>query len=176
MGIEYSSVIGAPREEVFAWHTRPGAIHRLLPPWQPLEIVDEAASPADGRAVLGLPGGLRWVAEHQLSGYDPPARFVDTLGHDGPRSLPAGLIGWWRHEHRFEDVAGGTRVTDRVDTPVPGPLLRQTFRYRHRQLAQDLAAHHRAREHIGSPMTVAVTGSSGLIGSALTAFLTPYRG
>lgn len=172
MGIEYSSVVDEPRAEVFAWHTRPGAIHRLLPPWQPLTVVEEAASLADGRAVLGLPGGLRWVAQHQRSGYDPPARFVDALGQGGLRSLPVRLIGSWRHEHRFEATDGScTRVVDRVDTPVPGALLRQTFRYRHRLLAQDLAAHRWARDHRAAPMTVAVTGASGLIGTALTAFL-----
>ncbi|HEY5854062.1 MAG TPA: TIGR01777 family oxidoreductase [Aldersonia sp.] len=172
MGIEYSSVVDASRDEVFAWHQRPGAIHRLLPPWQPLDVVSEAASLADGRAVLGLPGGLRWVADHRRDAYDPPARFEDSLGRDGLRSLPAGLIGSWRHEHRFDIVDGGhTRVTDHVDTPVPGRLLRQTFRYRHRQLAEDLASHRWSRDHGVRPATVAITGSSGLIGTALAAFL-----
>ncbi|MGW6693900.1 TIGR01777 family oxidoreductase [Rhodococcus sp. NPDC054953] len=172
MGIEFSSVVYETREHVFGWHNRPGAVRRLLPPWQPLTVVEEASSLADGRAVLGLPGGLQWIADHERCGYDPPSRFVDTLGHDGAWSFPARLIGSWRHEHRFEDAGGGgTRVVDRVDTPVPGALLRQTFRYRHRQLAQDLAAHRWAREHRAPPTTVAVTGASGLIGTALTAFL-----
>lgn len=172
MGIEYSSIVDAPLEDVFAWHGRPGAIHRLLPPWQPLGVVTEAASLADGRAELSLPGGLRWIADHRPDAYDPPTRFVDALGRSGWRSLPAGAIGRWRHEHRFEDVdADRTRVTDRVETVVPEPLLRATFRYRHRQLAQDLAGHRRARERGVRPVTVAVTGSSGLVGTALTAFL-----
>jgi uncharacterized protein (TIGR01777 family) len=172
MGIEYSSVVAAPRDEVFAWHGRPGAIHRLLPPWQPMAVVSEVTSLADGRAVLGLPGGLRWNAQHQPAGYSPPARFVDELAHAGLRSLPVGLVGRWRHEHRFDIVDGGrTRVTDHVDTPVPGSLLRQMFRYRHRQLRDDLAAHLWSRDHGVRPQVVAVTGSSGLVGSALTAFL-----
>jgi len=77
MGITYSSVIDAPREEVFAWHARRAALRRLIPPWQPMRAVEEASSPADGRAVLGLPGGLRWYAQHQPDEYDPPGRFVD---------------------------------------------------------------------------------------------------
>ena len=24
--------------DVFAWHQRPGAIHRLMPPWQPVQV------------------------------------------------------------------------------------------------------------------------------------------
>mgnify|MGYP000196210273 CR=1 FL=1 len=140
MTVVHSSVVDAPREEVFAWHARPGAIHRLMPPWQPMRVIAEAASLADGRAVLGLPGGLRWVAQHDPHGYDAPARFVDELKHDGWRSVPPALVGHWRHEHHFEAVdAGHTRLTDRVETPVPEPVFRQMFRYRHRQLADDLA-------------------------------------
>lgn len=172
MGIGYRSVVDAPRDDVFAWHARPGAIHRLLPPWQPMTVIAEAASLADGRAVLGLPGGLRWSAQHNPADYAPPARFVDELVRDGLRSLPTALVGHWRHEHCFDAIGDGrTRVTDRVDTPVPGQLLEQTFRYRHRQLSDDLAAHQWAREHGAGPGSVAVTGASGLIGSALSAFL-----
>jgi uncharacterized protein len=172
MGVVYSSVVDAPRDEVFAWHTRPGAFNRLSPPWQPIRVITEAASLKDGRATLALPGGLRWVAEHQADSYDPPRRFVDTIGSDGLASLPTRIAVRWRHTHEFEDAGDNrTRVTDRVDTPVPGPALRPMFVYRHRQLADDLAAHREAAEHGLAPTTVAVTGSSGLVGSALTAFL-----
>lgn len=172
MGLIYSSVIDAPRDEVFAWHTRPGAFARLSPPWSPMRLISEAASLKDGRAILGLPGGLRWVAQHQADSYDPPRRFVDVLSSDGLASLPPRIIGQWRHTHDFEEVgAGQTRVIDRVETPVPERALHPMFVYRHRQLADDLAAHKRAAQHGLEPSTVAVTGSSGLVGTALAAFL-----
>ena len=82
MGLVYSSVIDAPIYEVFDWHSRPGAFTRLSPPWQPGRIVAEADSLKDGRAELGFPGGLRWVADHQPDGYDPPRRFVDAISTD----------------------------------------------------------------------------------------------
>jgi uncharacterized protein (TIGR01777 family) len=157
MGLHYSSIIDAPASEVFAWHERPGALQRLLPPWQPITVARESPSLEDGQAVLRLPGHVRWVAQH--SNDDPPRQFVDELV-----SLPL----HWRHTHSFTALDdGATRVTDHVETPVPGSLLLQTFRYRHRQLADDLAAH---RRH-GRTLTVAVTGSSGLVGSALCAYL-----
>ena len=172
MGLEYSSVLDAPIYEVFDWHTRPGAITRLTPPWQPVRVVAEADSLRNGRAELGLPGGLRWVADHQPDGYDPPRRFVDSIGTDGLASLPTRLAVRWRHTHEFEELSDQrTRVTDRVATPVPGRALRAMFAYRHRQLADDIAAHRLAAAQGLSPITVAVTGSSGLVGSALTAFL-----
>ncbi|CPR12687.1 nucleoside-diphosphate sugar epimerase [Mycobacterium bohemicum DSM 44277] len=172
MGLEFSSVVDAPIADVFAWHTRPGAFTRLSPPWQPMRLVSEASSLQDGRATLALPGGLRWVAEHQPDGYDPPRRFVDTIGGDGLATLPARIAVRWKHTHDFEDAGGNhTRVIDRVEAPVPGSLLRPMFVYRHRQLADDLASHRLAAENGLRPSTIAVTGSSGLVGAALTAFL-----
>ncbi len=172
MGLEYSSVIDAPIYEVFDWHSRPGAFTRLTPPWSPMRLIAEADSLENGRAELGLPGGLRWVADHQPDGYDPPRRFVDSIGSDGPASLPAKLAVRWRHTHDFEEVDGGkTRVIDRVETPVPGAALRSMFRYRHQQLADDIAAHREAAAHGLAPITVAITGATGLVGSQLAAFL-----
>lgn len=164
MGVDYTSVIPFPRDEVFAWHTRPGAFQRLMPPWQPMTAVRETASLADGTAVVGLPAGLRWTARHVPAGYRPPERFVDELRIAGVRP--------WLHTHDFGDPGDGTTLMrDRVATPVPAVALRAMFRYRHRQLADDLAVHREAATHLGGPMTVAVTGSSGLVGSALCALL-----
>jgi len=147
-------------------------MHRLVPPWQPMRVVKETESLADGRAILGLPGGLRWVAQHDPAGYDPPNQFVDVLSSDGLMTLPPRVIGWWRHTHRYSDAGDGrTRVHDIVDTTVPGAALRSTFAYRHRQLAEDLAAHADAADAGAGSLVVAVTGSSGLVGTALSAFL-----
>ncbi|HEX3589866.1 MAG TPA: TIGR01777 family oxidoreductase [Pseudonocardiaceae bacterium] len=163
MAYVHSSVLAAPLAEVFAWHGRPGALIRLTPPWQPVGVIAEADTLRDGKAVLGLPFGLRWIAQH--GDFEPPDRFADEL-----TSLPV----YWRHRHEFTeaDLAGdpATRLTDRVDTLVPSALLRPMFRYRHRQLADDIATH---RAFADRPrLTVAMTGSSGLVGTALAAFLT----
>jgi ligand-binding SRPBCC domain-containing protein len=83
MGIEYESVVDHPLAEVFAWHTRPGAMTRLVPPWQPMKVVAETQSPADGRAVLGLPAGLRWQVR---GGHVSRMRSLMNSGTaDGPR-------------------------------------------------------------------------------------------
>lgn len=172
MGIEYASIVDHPLDEVFAWHTRPGAMRRLVPPWQPMRVIKETESLADGTAILGLPGGLRWVARHDPAGYHPPNQFVDVLSSDGLMTMPPRIIGWWRHTHRFsEDGPGKTRMLDEVDTTVPGPALRSTFAYRHRQLAEDLAAHRDAADAGAGQLVIAITGSSGLVGTALAAFL-----
>ncbi|MBL0887098.1 TIGR01777 family oxidoreductase [Myceligenerans indicum] len=163
--LTWSGTVDRPRSEVFAWHERPGAIVRLIPPWAPLRVVREARSLADGEAVLGLPLGLRWVARH--SGYRPPERFVDELV-----SAPLRWVVPWRHIHEFAEEGDRTRVTDTVRTTVPRAALRSTFAYRHRQLGMDLEAQAAARRHGDRPLVVAMTGSHGLIGSALAPFLT----
>lgn len=174
MGFVHASIVEAPRPEVFAWHARPGALARLSPPWAPLRPIVESDSLERGRAVLAFPGGLRWVADHDPSGYDPPRRFVDTVGVDGLSSMPARIaVPRWRHTHDFEAVDGDrTRVVDRVDTAVPGFLLRHMFNYRHAQLAGDLRAHRLGEANGLRPLTVAISGASGLVGTALAAFLT----
>ena len=172
MGIRYASIVDHPLDEVWAWHTRPGAMRRLVPPWQPMRIVKETESLANGQAILGLPGGLRWIAQHDPAGYDPPRQFLDVLSSDGLMTLPPRVIGWWRHTHRFSDAGGGrTRMLDEVDTTVPGAALRSTFAYRHRQVAEDLASHRDAAEAGAGSLVVAMTGASGLVGTALSAFL-----
>jgi hypothetical protein len=92
MGLTYSSVVDASLGDVFSWHTRPGAMTRLTPPWLPVRVLREASSLRDGQAVLGLPGGLRWTAVHQPGDYDPPRAFADELTSP---LLP------WRHRHQF---------------------------------------------------------------------------
>lgn len=162
MGYTGSVLVDAPLSQVFAWHERPGALTRLMPPWLPVRVDTEAGTLRDGRTVLRLPGGLRWVGEH--SDYDPPHRFVDELV-----SLPLR----WRHSHDFAaETEATTRVSDDVRTPAPARLLRATFEYRHRQLADDLRVQtSMARLYGGPPLTVAVTGASGLVGTALSALL-----
>jgi uncharacterized protein (TIGR01777 family) len=121
----FSCTVDAPLDEVFAWHARPGAIVRLMPPWLPGRVAAETAA------------------------------------------LP------WRHIHEFAALApSSTRVTDHITTPLPDGLLRPVMGYRHRQLTGDLAAHQWARQLRSEPLTVAITGSSGLVGSALAALLT----
>lgn len=173
-------VLDAPTDEVFAWHERPGAAERLLPPWEPVRVEQAPDSLHPGsRTVLraSVPGPVapRLVAEQ--TGYQPPREFTDTQV-SGPFSS-------WKHRHVFEPVDGErTRMTDEVTYELPlyrlgGSAVRawvqsrlyRIFGYRHRQLADDLAAHRRARERGTGTLRVAVTGSTGLIGSALVALL-----
>jgi len=168
--------VSAP--EAFAWHTRPGALERLLPPWDDVRVVSRTGGVENGaRVELSVPVGplrLKWVAEH--CDVDPPRAFRDvSLRGPFPR---------WDHQHRFVPHGEeGCVLVDRVDYACPGgPLgrmfgsghvqrqLERMFRYRHDTTAADLAMHARYAQR--PRMKVAVSGSSGLIGSALRHVLT----
>lgn len=170
-----------PVEEVFAWHERPGALDRLSPPWESTVVEQPPRSLAVGTRVVLRPRilgpvSLRWVAEHVA--YDPPHLFRDVQ-RTGPFAT-------WDHRHRFERIHDeASALTDEVTYEVPlgrlgeaaaGTMVRgrieRMFRYRHRQLLDDLAAHRRATDRGAGSMQVAITGASGLIGTALGAFLT----
>lgn len=164
MPYEHTATFDHPVESVFAWHSRPGALSRLLPPWQPVSAAQESRSLRDGEAVIRLPGGLKWRARHDPTGYEPGHCFTDTL----VTPVLQQLLGW-RHTHLFEEgSAGGTNVTDRVQTRTPERFLEEMLAFRTRQLAGDLAA---LREWHHDGLTVAVTGASGLVGTALSALL-----
>ncbi|MDQ3427753.1 MAG: TIGR01777 family oxidoreductase [Gemmatimonadota bacterium] len=174
--IERSVLLPASVEDAFAWHERPGALERLWPPWERLEVLEQSGGIRDGgRAVFRVragPASFRWVARHR--DYLPSRQFTDEQ-LEGPFSQ-------WTHLHRFEPAgARACRLTDRVEYRAPfgilgraaapwlvRPRLERMFDYRHALLGEDLAA------HAGFPdarLHVAVTGASGLLGSSLVPFL-----
>ena len=182
------STIPIAREALFAWHERPGAFERLSPPWQRVEVVHSDGRLTDGAEVElrvwlppGLPVGVptRWRLVHR--DYSAGWQFRDVQ--------VTGPFARWSHLHQFTDVVlsdgapgGMSTLRDAVDYALPfgfvGALgggwvarrsLDRLFRYRHAVTTGDLERHAAAGL---PPMTVAVTGASGLIGRALTHFLT----
>ncbi len=169
---------GHPVPEVFSWHERPGALERLTPPWANVDVVEKEGGIRDGaRVVLRVrqgPASFRWELVHK--DFVENEQFRDTQ--------LSGPLKAWEHTHRFEpDGAGGTTMTDTIEVQPPlGPAgaalapgfiegeLKRLFRFRQTRLANDLARHARWSER--PRMTVAITGSSGMIGTSLTHFLT----
>ncbi|WP_134324271.1 TIGR01777 family oxidoreductase [Cumulibacter soli] len=181
MRFEHELTLPYPRDQVFAWHERPGALVRLTPPSLARVVQEPTEGIRDGSVAvlrLAIPGtvgaaGLRCTAQH--SGYDPPAKFED--------SMIGGPMKAWHHTHRFIDApANGTMIRDEVDFELPAPAigpaakigervalqqLSRMWAFRDRQLAFDLDFHSRHT----TPKTVAVTGATGMVGTQLVAFL-----
>ena len=177
------STVPAPREMLAAWHFAHGALQRLLPPWQSVDV--ESAEPlAEGsRTVLRLSAGplhARWVAVHEQV----------RAGHGFVDRAERSPFARWRHEHLFLDRtdAAQSQLVDRIRYALPWPArippismiaapmaraqLARMFAFRHERTARDLRRHMEHRARAGDrPLTVAVTGATGLVGSALCAFL-----
>lgn len=162
-------------EEAFRWHERPGALERLVPPWEPVSVSQRADNIDVGATVvlsqrLG-PIPMKWVAEH--TEYD-----FGKLFRDVQRSGP---FAKWDHQHRFEAAPNPT-MTDEIDYRVPlGPVgqalggrfvrdkIESMFEFRHHVTWHDLELHRRCSQQ---SLHFAVTGSSGVVGTALCALLT----
>ncbi len=137
--LERSTLVPYPLEHVFDFFSRAENLELLTPPWLSFRILTprpirmcEGALIDYRLRVHGIP--LSWRSE--ITVWEPPYRFVDEQRR-GPYRL-------WRHEHRFVDAQGGTRVDDRVDYAVYGgslvnrlfvaPDLERIFDYRQLRL------------------------------------------
>jgi uncharacterized protein (TIGR01777 family) len=164
-------------DAVFAQHARPGALERLTPPWAHVRVLKREGGIHNGGTVLlsikGGPTEIKWGVKH--TDYEEGRLFQDEQ-LDGP-------FKHWVHAHRFIPADdGGCFMEDEIDWAPPGGAagrlfaegylereLNRAFSFRHRRLENDLTLHSRYK---GKPLRVLLTGSSGLIGTALTHFLT----
>ena len=152
-----------------------GAFERLAPPWENLEIVERTGTIRDGDTVVFRmktgPFGMNWRAVH--SGYQEGREFTDTQA--------SGPFSHWKHTHRIVPDRDHSILEDNIEYALPGGMLgnwiagsmvRETlakvFRYRHIITTLDIESHRTG----GTPMNVAITGASGLIGSILVPYLT----
>ena len=162
-----------PVDRVFAWHMQPSAFERLLAPWANVRILEQTGTPATGgRIRLHVSWGPKNVTwEVRYTDFEDGAsfRYEQTRGP----------FARWIHTHRFRlSDEHACTVEDDVEWALPRGVateffgtsaaereLERLFRFRHRRLGHDLdrIARHEGRRRL----SVAVSGSSGLIGRAL---------
>lgn len=116
-------------ERVFAFFECPENLAKVTPPWLGLQQLTPA--PVSMREGLVIDYtirdmGLRWRWRTLITAYQAPRLFVDEQ-LKGPYS-------YWRHEHHFRAVDGGTQMLDRVRYALPNMLPAA--------LARWLDAHH----------------------------------
>jgi uncharacterized protein (TIGR01777 family) len=161
--------------EAFAWHERPGALERLIPPWEDIRVVEKSGGIRDGgRVVLRQQAGpFPLILEARHYGYVEGKEFNDRMVR-GPFSR-------WEHRHAFEDdpERGGCLLTDSIRFDalagilVNGFVRRQLermFAYRHAVTRADLQLAKKWSER--TRLRVLVTGASGLVGRTLCPVLT----
>jgi len=172
------SRINAPAEEVFKWHARPGAIQRLSPPWDPLKVLIPSNGIEKGSEVLlemkAGPFPFKWHAKH--TDYRENSFFEDRQ--------VKGPFREWIHSHRFEPVGGDScLLEDHIEYKLPFHFisgffsekriqkkLERIFTYRHQITQRDISLH--LQRKTKKPMTILISGASGVIGSSLLPFLT----
>lgn len=158
--LRVAGVVPADPAEVVAWHGRLGAAERLVPPWSGARVEAGAAlAEAGGRVTLALPRA-RMVLRCDSA---RPEGFA-WVQEEGPLEA-------LRLERRLGAVDGGCRVEDELTWEPAGrsDRMERALRFQHARLADDLARHASCGR---DPLTVAVTGASGLVGRALVPFLT----
>lgn len=166
-----------PAEQVFDWHMRPGAFERLCPPWEQVQVIRRDEPFGEGSRVELLmrtgPFRQRWIAEHRE--FIPGRQFRDIQ--------VSGPFRQWEHTHRMEpDGPDACFLEDRIEYRLPGGAvgaavagsavrrrLERTFQYRHQVTARDLELEN-SRTKVKN-MRVAISGASGLVGTALIASL-----
>jgi ligand-binding SRPBCC domain-containing protein len=113
--------IDAPAGEVFRWHTEPGALRSLIPPWERVEVAEEGAieDGAEVRLIIRLgPIFVPWIA-----------RIEDCVPGRGFRDVQVrGPFARWEHEHRMEPAGpGACWLEDRIQYELPLGILGRWF-------------------------------------------------
>jgi uncharacterized protein (TIGR01777 family) len=162
--------------ELYYWHTRSGALERLIPPWEKTAVVQRKGGLDPGGEVeLRMHAGpipFRWIAHHVEN--RPGERFRD-IQHRGPFSS-------WSHTHIFKAVGEASLLEDRIEYSLPlhsllpsfikrhvDSTLQRTFEHRRRVLTADLQLHAQCGK---KPLKILISGASGVLGRALTPLLT----
>jgi ligand-binding SRPBCC domain-containing protein len=152
-------IVPASITDTFAFFADAANLQRLTPPWLHFSIL--TPTPLEMRA------GLEIAYRIRLYGLPVPWRSRIDVWEPGVRFVDRQLVGpyrWWRHEHRFEVVRGGTRVIDRVDYAprvrwLSGALvrrdLRRIFAYRSEVLRRIFQEFDRDSQRRTSPGTSA---------------------
>lgn len=172
---EHSSPIQCEQRELFEYHARPGALNRLIPPWENVRIRQRSDSLAVGseviltNSVMGM--ALQWHARH--TELNPPYQFQD-IQVTGPLKA-------WTHNHIFlQAEPGNSTLVDQIEyepkfgfvgklgEPWIAAKLKAMFAYRHLTTRSDIRLQQFLRPFAGGRvLRFGVTGSTGLIGRRL---------
>ncbi len=136
----HQSVLPSRMADVLAFHAAPEALKRLTMPPIIMQVrQDSRSSLTSGELAFTLwmgPLPVAWTARHEPGPI--PTSFADVMVQGPLKS--------WRHEHIFEEIPGGVRLTDRITFEhkpglaglfsrllFDGLPLRMLFLYRHWQ-------------------------------------------
>lgn len=174
--LSYTTAIPQKPHFVYQWHARPGAINRLLPPWQGTEVIHRSGGLAAGAQTrIMMPFGPFKITMHAEHTRASEGKYFEDQQVSGP-------FRYWNHHHQFSPTSQGCLLEDQLTYQLPiNELIPQfidkhikkelfkTFCYREKILLHDLARH---QQYSARPLKVLITGASGALGKELCPFLT----
>ncbi|MBU1568903.1 MAG: TIGR01777 family oxidoreductase [Proteobacteria bacterium] len=172
----HSSTYSCSAAELHAWHSRPGALERLLPPWEKTMVLAKSGGiEAGGQVLLKMhlgPFPFHYQGRHLEN---IPGKMFRDIQEKGP-------FAHWSHSHFFKDTPEGAELRDVVEYSLrghailPGSIrnyvtknLKRMFYYREAVLREDILLHKRCSAR---PMRLLVSGASGALGRDLLPLLT----
>ena len=108
--VHEETVVPASLEETFGFFSDAANLEKLTPPWLEFQVRSKGS--------LAMREGLEIDYVIALHGFPIPWKTRIDLWEPGVRFVDRQVNGpyvWWHHEHRFEDIAAGTRVVDHVE-------------------------------------------------------------
>lgn len=161
--------------ELHAWHSRAGALERLLPPWDDTTVLAKSGGIEPGGQVL-LKMHLGPFAFHYQG------RHVENISGRMFRDIQEkGPFAHWSHSHFFEDTPNGAQLTDIVEYSLPWQALlpkgikdyvtvnlKRLFHWRETVLRGDILLHKRCSSR---PLRLLISGASGVLGRDLLPLL-----
>jgi uncharacterized protein (TIGR01777 family) len=173
---EYYSNYPCTARQLYDWHSRFGALERLLPPWEKTTIVSrQGGIDPGGRVVLKMRTGLIPFHYHAHHVENIPGKMFRDIQEKGPFSS-------WSHSHFFTDTVTGCKLYDKVEYSLPfgnylpnflqnyvHRSLQQVFHHRENIISEDIKVHLRCSS---KPFRILISGASGVLGRELIPFLT----
>lgn len=171
----HQSVYPCTAAELHTWHSRAGALERLLPPWDDTTVLAKSGGIEPGGQVLVKmhlgPFAFHYRGRHVEN---IPGRMFRDIQEKGP-------FAHWSHSHFFEDTPDGAQLTDVVEYSLPGQALlpkiiknyvtenlKRLFHWRETVLREDILLHQRCSRR---PLRLLVSGASGVLGRDLLPLL-----
>ena len=166
----------ASQKEIWDWYNSPGAFRRIMPEWEGIRPINAGALRDGEETIFKVSLGpikQKWIARHHSV----------VEGESFADRMMKGPFGAWNHQHKFIPGKDGvTTVSDNVEYKLPLhiftgwsagltvlPRMRQMFHFRSTRVTKDLL---RIQATSDKPrQKVLVSGSTGMIGLQLCAFL-----
>ncbi|CAN5852592.1 hypothetical protein BH11PLA1_BH11PLA1_12270 [soil metagenome] len=116
--LHQDQTLAAPLERVFAFFSDAANLEAITPPFLKFHIVSPRPIQMKVGTLIDYTlrlHGIKFRWRSRISVWEPGIRFIDEQVRGPYRQ--------WIHEHTFQAVPGGTRVTDHVRYAVPGGAL-----------------------------------------------------